>query len=186
LNASFSGVCAIIIRASSPQTIYAASSYRGIYCSVDGGTNWSAMNEGLTTLQIECLALDPVNHLLFAGTNSGGVFRYEIATAVDPIVPEPMLPGQFALKSNYPNPFNSTTTINYEVPIGVITPVNLKIYNIFGQIVKTLFDGNQDAGRYTVNWDGSCNDGKLMTSGVYFCILQSGAYQNTKKMTLLR
>ncbi|HEX9973729.1 MAG TPA: FlgD immunoglobulin-like domain containing protein [bacterium] len=185
LGAELNYIRDIVIDSRLPITIYAGS-YTGVFCSTNCGQSWTAMNNGLTNKQIECLALDPINNLLFAGTNGGGVFRCEIATAVDPIAPEPVLPGQYALKSNYPNPFNSTTTINYEVPIGVITPVNLKIYNIFGQIVKTLFDGNQDAGRYTVDWDGSDDDGKLMTSGVYFCILQSGNYQNTKKMTLLR
>lgn len=186
LNASFSGVCAIIIRPASPQTIYAASSYQGIFRSIDGGTTWFPMNEGLTTLQIECLALDPVNQLLFAGTNGGGVFRREISTSVEPGFSQTKLPSQFILKPNYPNPFNHATMIRYEILAGEPVAVQLTIINVAGQRIKTLIDAYQPAGEYRIQWDGTDETGIPVASGVYICHLKAGSYSSNHKMTLLR
>lgn len=186
LNASFSRVAAIVISAQLPKTIYAATSHQGIFCSVDGGANWAAMNEGLTTLQIECLALDPVNRLLFAGTNGCGVFRRDISTAVASSASPVQLPGQFALKSNYPNPFNPQTTITYEIPEPADAVVTLKIFDMAGRLIKTLQEGKMSAGQHSISWDGKDESGSSVTSGVYFCHLSAGCYSSTLKMTLLR
>ncbi len=89
------------------------------------------------------------------------------------------LPMKYELAQNYPNPFNPTTNINYSVPQkGLVT---LKVYNVLGQEVATLFSGIQPAGNYAVNFDGS-----KFASGVYFYRLQSGYFSVTKKLILLK
>jgi len=89
------------------------------------------------------------------------------------------LPSEFALLSNYPNPFNASTLISYELPTD--THVKLEIYNLFGQKVATVVDGQQEAGYESVTWDAS-----EVSSGLYFYKLTAGDFTEVKRMTLLR
>jgi hypothetical protein len=75
------------------------------------------------------------------------------------------LPTEFSLSQNYPNPFNPTTTIKYALKERV--QVNLKIYDLLGQHVRTLVDDSQNAGFKEVVWDGKNDSGQAVASGVY-------------------
>jgi hypothetical protein len=85
----------------------------------------------------------------------------------------------YKLEQNYPNPFNPSTSIRYSI----IQPgkVVLKVYDILGREITTLVNQFQVAGNYTVNFDAS-----KLASGVYFYRIESGAFQNVKKMMLLK
>lgn len=86
---------------------------------------------------------------------------------------------KYALAQNYPNPFNPTTQINYSVPQnGYVT---LKVFNVLGQEVATLFSGVQRIGNYHATFDGS-----RFASGVYFYHLQAGSVSITKKLVLMK
>jgi hypothetical protein len=89
------------------------------------------------------------------------------------------LPSDFELSQNFPNPFNPTTVINYELPI--TNYVELTIYNSLGQIIVTLVSGKQAAGVHQVKWDASG-----YASGVYHYMLKVNGFQDVKKMILLR
>lgn len=90
-----------------------------------------------------------------------------------------VIPEIYSLDQNYPNPFNPATTISYSIPkAGNVT---LKIFNVLGQEVKTLANGFQQAGKYTVTFDASS-----LTSGVYFYSLSSENFNQVKKMLLLK
>jgi len=89
------------------------------------------------------------------------------------------LPTSYNLYPNYPNPFNPSTKITYSLPKA--GEVNLTIYNILGQKVATLVDGNQRAGRRSIRWDA-----KGLSSGIYLCRLKAGDYSMTIKMILLK
>lgn len=106
-----------------------------------------------------------------------------IATDVDDDLNEG-LPTSFALSQNFPNPFNPTTHINFELPRS--SDVQLEIYNVIGQKVTTLADGNYPAGVHTLLWDGRNNSGEKVTSGIYFYRLVAGDFKATKKMLLLK
>ncbi|MFQ5632173.1 MAG: FlgD immunoglobulin-like domain containing protein, partial [bacterium] len=76
------------------------------------------------------------------------------------------VPTEYALKQNYPNPFNPSTTIEYDMPAA--GEVVLTIYNQLGQVIKKLVHGQQEAGRYRVTWDARNDDGRKVSSGLYF------------------
>jgi hypothetical protein len=88
------------------------------------------------------------------------------------------------LYQNYPNPFNPVTTIQYAV--ATQSPVELMIYNVRGQKVKRLVNETKSPGRYTVNWDGTSDQGTRVASGVYFYRIQIGTYTAVKKMVVLK
>jgi hypothetical protein len=91
----------------------------------------------------------------------------------------------YALSQNYPNPFNPTTTIHYS--IAERGQVSLKIYDVSGQLVRTLVDEVQSPGAVeSVRWNGLNNDGQAVSSGVYFYKLVTKDYAQTKKMVLLK
>ena len=92
---------------------------------------------------------------------------------------EQSVPTRFVLEQNYPNPFNPTTVIRYEVP--VTTVLSLKVYNLLGQEVTSLFNGVRSPGRYIATLDGN-----NLTSGIYFYTLQTGTNTLTKKMLFLK
>ncbi|MBN2829333.1 MAG: choice-of-anchor J domain-containing protein [Candidatus Cloacimonetes bacterium] len=95
-----------------------------------------------------------------------------------------MVPVVTELKGNYPNPFNPETTINYSVKND--GPVSLDIYNVRGQKVRTLVNDVQKSGNHTVVWNGTDNNGKVVSSGVYFYKMSAGNYNQTKKMMLMK
>ena len=90
----------------------------------------------------------------------------------------------FNLSQNYPNPFNQNTVIQYSLPKS--SKVELVIYNLLGQKVRTLVDQTQTAGYKIVYWDGKNDEGEEVASGVYFYKLEYGDYRQTKKMLLLK
>lgn len=94
------------------------------------------------------------------------------------------VPERFALSPNYPNPFNPSTTIRFELPRAV--PVNLTVYNLLGQRVRTLLDAEKAPGVYTAVWDGRDEFGKSVSTGVYFYRLQAGDFVQTRKMLLVK
>ncbi len=95
-----------------------------------------------------------------------------------------LLPKKFELYNNYPNPFNPTTTISYDLPVA--THVSVEIYNVLGQVVTCLIDENQSAGHYQVIWDSKDGNGDAVASGMYFYRIKTDQFVNSKKMILLK
>jgi hypothetical protein len=94
-----------------------------------------------------------------------------------------------AFRGAYPNPFNPETSLNYS--LAHEGRANLAVYNVKGQLVRTLVNENKAAGQYTVKWNGTDNNGRNVASGVYFGIFTTKAdsgdrYTSTKKMILLK
>jgi hypothetical protein len=95
-----------------------------------------------------------------------------------------IIPQNFALSQNYPNPFNPTTTISFDIP--KISKVNIKVFDILGQEVKTLVDKNYQPGTYSIFWYGKNNHGKNLVSGTYFVRLQAEDFIAIQKIILLK
>ena len=97
---------------------------------------------------------------------------------------ESLIPKEFALYDNYPNPFNPTTKIAVDLPEAATTGIT--VWNIMGQRVATLYSGDLNAGHHTLNFNGRDYNGKQLTSGMYLYRVAAGKYNATKKMTLMK
>lgn len=95
--------------------------------------------------------------------------------------PRPMV---YSLSQNYPNPFNPATVIRYALPEA--SRVELRIYNILGQPVRKLLDGELPAGVYEVLWEGNDESGRPVSSGTYFYQIRAGDFIQAKKMQLIK
>jgi hypothetical protein len=93
-------------------------------------------------------------------------------------------PAEFALGQNFPNPFNPETTIRYSLADDA--QVQLRIYNLVGQVVRTLVQERQAAGRYAIRWDGRDERGLTVSSGVYFYQITAGKFKDVRKLMLLK
>jgi len=97
------------------------------------------------------------------------------------------LPRSYALAQNHPNPFNPSTTINYQIPEGQgNVAFTLNVYDIRGRLIKTLAEGVKGPGYYSAFWDGTDRNGRQVSSGVYFYRFTSKNYTSTRKMILLK
>ena len=90
----------------------------------------------------------------------------------------------YSIRQNYPNPFNPITKLHYSIPEKSL--VNIAIYDILGNQVKTLINQTQDAGYKSVIWDATNDYNKPVSAGVYLYQIQAGEYISTKKMVLLK
>ena len=95
-----------------------------------------------------------------------------------------LVPLHFDLSQNYPNPFNPSTTIRYTLPEA--GRARLRVFDLVGREVALLVDEEQIAGQYFVRWDATDNSGRPLSSGVYFCKLESGGRFLTRKMLLMK
>ena len=151
---------------------------------------WQVIEVSLDQLDSD----DPIESLRFIGSLRGTFYLDEIRlvaarysggiTAVREEEDRNSAPREFALDPNYPNPFNSSTTIRYRLE----EPgrVRLEIFDVQGQKVKTLADGYTGAGVYQVEWDGADASGKAVATGVYLAHLQKGNASLVHKMLLLK
>jgi hypothetical protein len=98
------------------------------------------------------------------------------------------LPKAFALAQNYPNPFNPRTTIRFDIPGEEAEKVSvaLEIFNLRGQRVRCLMDGEREPGTYSVTWDGRDENGETAGSGVFFYRVTAGKFSSVRKMVLLK
>ena len=94
------------------------------------------------------------------------------------------LPSDYNMSQSYPNPFNPTTTIEFNLPKR--SNVTVKIYNLLGQQVQSLVDQEFSVGNYKVTWDGSTSGGGHASTGVYFYRIVTENFVETKKMVLLK
>lgn len=107
------------------------------------------------------------------GAYGGG----RMMTGIDDVHSE--ISRRLALARNYPNPFNVSTSLEYN--LSEASYLNIDIYNILGQRVATLFDGTQDAGQHTIIWDATA-----FPSGVYFARLKTKRHSQTIRLVLLK
>jgi len=111
------------------------------------------------------------------------VFDISISTGLG-MKNEPILPSGIFLYPNHPNPFNTMTSIQFSVPIGI--PVRLDIYDLLGREVRSLIDETMQAGDHEDFWDGKNNFNEPVETGIYFFQLRVGKMRQIRKMVLLK
>ncbi len=169
-----------------------------IWCTLNGGgllkiapdgsyEHWTSESSGGLLPENALFDLEIKDNILWIATETAGIVRLPdlipTETAVKKLATQTM-PEHFALHKNYPNPFNPSTTIQFDLVRQA--DITLAIYNIRGEQVKLLAHGTTAPGRYSVVWDGSTNSGSPATSGVYFYRLSDGQTQLTGKMMLIK
>ena len=95
-----------------------------------------------------------------------------------------LVPGVFALHQNYPNPFNPKTEIRFDIPEA--SAIEISIYNLMGQKVKTLANEEMTPGYHTMQWDGTNDRGSMVSTGMYFYTLHTNKYHAMRKMLFLK
>jgi len=139
--------------------------------------------------------LSPANSVFASDVNDDGAVDLLVGnsvlinilgrpTPVEDELEDRLLPQSAYLRQNYPNPFNATTVVEFDLPSR--SQVALEVFNILGQQVAVLADGEYAAGSYRVQWDGTTRSGRDASTGVYFCRLRVGDFVEQKKMLLLK
>jgi hypothetical protein len=119
------------------------------------------------------------------GAASDTVFvLYNFGGGITSVADRKEVPAEFSLSQNFPNPFNPSTTIHYQLLMN--SDVRLTIYNMLGQRVKTLLQARQPAGSYAVQWNGTNDAGAPVASGVYFYRLRAEGFVQTRKLLVVR
>lgn len=132
------------------------------------------------------------NQLQVAFTGASGAFADIFLTneveRVDFVLDLQDVPSEFQLAQNYPNPFNPETRITFDIPADAAgnVKVQLRVFNLLGELVRTLVDDDKAPGRYTVTWDGKGGRGQRVASGVYIYQITAGSFSQTKRMLLLK
>jgi photosystem II stability/assembly factor-like uncharacterized protein len=155
--------------------------------SSDTGATWTSYGPVVdTTLQVHSPAQVPGRYFWTVIANDGvnatpslDVFAFTITSVSDVDRNGTKMPGKFVLLQNYPNPFNPTTTIIFDSPRR--SKVTLNVFNVLGQEVATLVDGEVEMGRHELRWDASG-----LANGVYFYRLQAGDFVQNRRMILLK
>ena len=145
--------------------------------------------------RLNSLAIVGSGEYLDREAQTDGLFRYQVVVLVDGEESSqqeiqirrgetPALPSRVMLAQNSPNPFNPRTVINYELPLSSV--VELVIYDITGHKIATLVDGDREAGRHSVVWEGKTAAGALAPSGVYLYRLRTDTESTSRRMLLVK
>jgi hypothetical protein len=157
-----------------------------IFQTPDGGGKWTA--QSLQPPQdrnfgIESLSLLNQN-IGWAVGRQGRLYKLNTTVAVN-TPQQNSTPARFRLEQNRPNPFNSSTRLDYAVT--ATTPVRLVVYDMLGREVALLFDGVKSPGVYSADWNGRDDRGAILPNGIYFCRLHAGANPVlTRKLVIIR
>ncbi len=136
---------------------------------------WDVDNDGV----LECLVVK----YDYPNFTSSNLFVYNTGVNTS-VASDKKTQIKFELKQNYPNPFNPSTKIEFS--INESENVSIDIYNINGELVKTLLNESLSKGNHQVSWNGTTNDGQRVSSGAYFYKLNVGNVSTVKKMIILK
>ncbi len=172
--------------------------------SSDGGANWEQIGEHITGVVLNWVKKE-IDLTNYCGSGFDEIkLRFKIIPNLTTILPgwylddiaiysgkisnihqtDKAIPNEYRLLTNYPNPFNAHTTIQYQLPSSC--RVKIVIYNLLGKEIITLIEKKQPAGHYRLVWDGNDRNGNPVSSGIYHYQMTSDNYSSTRKMLLLK
>ncbi len=164
--------------------IYVSSWEAGVFVSEDDGQTWTSLGMigfGVSSLMVSQSSTNSTipAGTVFAGTSDGKLYMKNTNGVTGIGDSKEIIPTTFALEQNYPNPFNPSTTINYSIPVA--GNYQLKVYNIIGEEMATLLNGETNAGMYSVHFDASG-----LSSGIYLYRLIGNNVNIVRKMILMK
>jgi YD repeat-containing protein len=136
-----------------------------------------------TALEVRWSVESSDGRYLTAAQNGEGFFILDRSSHVA-IEAGSELPRAFALHPNYPNPFNPTTTLRFDLPVPA--SVELSVFDVLGRRIAVLISSEMAPGTYTATWNGRLSSGGQAPTGVYFYTLQAAGHRMTRKMVLTR
>lgn len=148
--------------------------------SITAGPNFTIASTGDVILNAETVAVIPQ----FFVVQGGKLQVVSGAPSVSVETEDPIIPDEFIVHQNFPNPFNPETEIRFALTRDHHVVIN--IYNTLGQQIGTLINTQYAAGFHSVHWDGKDRNGRPVSSGVYLYQIQAGAFSQVKKMSLIR
>lgn len=186
-------------RASDPYGPGGANQDKGLIFGIGGGTGgagtvpgsgFSIPSGGTVTVGFAIVGGNDVADFVANGTAAmekwvalgNDMTVFEFVTGIDDLLNA--IPKEFALHQNFPNPFNPSTTIKYDLPKN--SEVLITIYDMLGREVKTLLNDKQDAGYKQIVWNGTNNYGAQVSTGIYFYKLRAGDFVQSRKMILMK
>jgi hypothetical protein len=165
--------------AADAERIYAGGQGQGLYSSDNHGDTWSAFPSPDSMKQI--IGITPTHPMLVA-TEQNGIFMLQAATSIRDHENSDR-PKQFLIH-NFPNPFNSSSTIRFYVPVR--ESIKLSIYNLLGEEIITLKEGYFSEGWQQIIWNGKDHRNRDVASGMYITRLRGSSFSATKKLLLIK
>ncbi|RMD67443.1 T9SS C-terminal target domain-containing protein [Candidatus Parcubacteria bacterium] len=161
---------------------YAPGSH-GVLVSTDGGSHWLDASDGMAwpfAVPVEISG----DGWVFVGSPGTGFQKARTPLPSGAAEHRTGIPQKLFLYPAYPNPFNPTTVIRYQ--LAAESDVELSIYDLFGRRVRTLVRDRQNAGLHSVSWDGRDAQGKAVGSGIYLCRLQAEERTQARRLVLMK
>ncbi len=158
--------------------LFACSEFSGIFLTTNSGTSWTDITVGLP-LDQPVYTVTVHSGYLFAGTGGNSVWKRPMSQITSIGDPSDGLPARTTLVQNYPNPFNPSTTVRWTM--ATTDRIVLKVYDVLGREVATLFDGVSEPGEHNINWEAGG-----MPGGVYYLRMIAGSSVETRAMILMR
>jgi len=156
--------------------IFAATTNGIFYKQIDENI-WYPINNSSFDLNVDCFISDSL--YLYAGTIGNGIWRRPLNEIITNTNENNMYGEDFSLSQNYPNPFNPVTKINFTLKNSSL--VKITILDISGKVIETLVDGYTSEGNHSLAFDGT-----NLSSGIYFCKMTSGNFNDILKMILIK
>ncbi|MFC1493267.1 T9SS type A sorting domain-containing protein [candidate division KSB1 bacterium] len=154
----------------------------GVWVSIDDGETWNSFNMGFTdAVLVTDLTISESDRRIRASTHGNGVYERTLLPETE--VTYVTAPVGFRLRGNFPNPFNSSTLIEFSLEENAYA--SIRIYSILGQLVKTINEREFVRGINRVRWDGKTDNGSHVSSGVYLCRLTVNGVSQTRRMTII-
>ena len=141
----------------------------------DHSTAWAKYTAGMATVGIQTSSIDAA---------SADEDRLGMAISLAVNEKSDVLPKEFALHDNFPNPFNPNTTIRFDLPRA--TDVSIVVFNLLGQKIKTIERAQMNPGYHSIIWNATNDFGSQVSAGMYFYQLRTNEFVKTKKMILLK
>jgi photosystem II stability/assembly factor-like uncharacterized protein len=167
----------VILRTATPRMIFVGTDF-GVFQSTNEGSSWISFNSGLPAVEIYDMKYKQVAGIILVATHGRGCWTFDLGSTLG-VDPYSVIPKEYTLNQNFPNPFNPETKIQFGLPKSGF--VKLAVYDAAGRKVEELVNQQLNAGTFEVTWNGS-----EYSSGVYFYKLESDGFVDTKKMILVK